>query len=797
VKESYAVEKFALGCIAGVATILFLPERGLLSSDFLFGVLCVLAGLNVYFYRRRRFSVWSCIVLGGLGLCVGLMISHSQVLHLLQQAQAVSVQNVTAEFRIQKIQHIGDYQTAIVKNTANRQLYYVTWNDSSPVKAGEIWRLKIRQRPLSSRLNQGGMDRQAWYFSQAITATGTVKSAVKIGDDFSWREAWFHQALRQTADLPQQGLLLALGFGERAWLKPEAWQAYQQTNTAHLIAISGLHIGLAMMLGMGLGRALQFFLPTLWISPLLPSLTGAGLAWIYVNLAGFAAPTSRALVALFLLLSLRFARGYCSPWQLFVYGVAVLLLSSPLMILSASFWLSVGAVFCLILWYRIFPLHAVRWSEQPIPSKVRWIFALFHLQFGLLWLFTPIQIALFNGVSWAGFAVNLIAVPFFSFFLVPLVLFAVLTNGALGSWRLADQFAQWITHLIMRFDGYWLTVSEKTGWILTALLTCCLLIFIRWLYRERAAVGPPLAAYGHSRSGRARLGFSLENKPAERPFIVSGCLLLLLFCAVHWGYLWWREPDWRVETLDVGQGLATLIVKNQRAVLYDTGVAWEGGSMAEIEILPYLQRQGIVPDKLILSHDDKDHSGGAQTILQAYPEIELITPSHENYGKIDRTFCLRGQSWRWQNLRFDVLSPAKIAARAENADSCIVSVSDGIHRVLLTGDADVATENQIIDRLGKTDVLQVGHHGSKTSTGSRLVRRIRPEIALISSGRWNPWHFPHPSVVERLLRAQSAVKNTAVFGQISVHFNGEKMSVETMRTDFSPWYRGFIGESRK
>ncbi|PHI41254.1 DNA internalization-related competence protein ComEC/Rec2 [Actinobacillus succinogenes] len=774
-------------------SILFLPGSRLLSLDSLFGVLFIFIVLNAYFYSRRKPRAFS-IALLGLGGCVGVAISHTQALHLFEQAQAVSVRNITAEFRIQKVQHSGDYQTAIVRNTANRQLNYVTWNNPLPVKAGEIWRLEMRQRPLSSRLNQGGSDRQAWYFSQGITATGTVKSAVKIRDDFSWRETRFHQAFERTAALSQQGLLLALGFGERAWLSPEIRKVYQRTNTAHLIAISGLHIGLAMMLGTVLGRVLQFFLPTIRISPLFPLFTGVSLAWIYVNLAGFAVSTSRALLALLLVTGLRMTRGYCSAWQLFIYGVALLLLSNPLMVLSVGFWLSAGAVFCLILWYRIFPLRAVRWRNRPIPVKVRWIFALLHLQFGLLWLFTPVQVALFNGFSWAGLAANLIAVPFFSFLLVPLVLFAVLTDGAGATWQIADQLAQWIARLIMRFDGYWLTVSEKTGWILTALLTLCLLMFIRRLYRELAQPAPSLPSHTPSLGG-----FSLfsENKPAELSGIVIGCLLLLSLCGGRLAYLWLQEPDWRVETLDVGQGLATLIVKNQRAVLYDTGVAWEGGSMAEIEILPYLQRQGIVPEQLILSHDDKDHAGGARVILRTYPDIELITPSHKNYGKTDRTFCVKGLNWHWQGLTFEALSPAEIVPRAENGDSCIIRVSDGIHRVLLTGDADVAAENRIIDRLGKINVLQVGHHGSKTSTGSRLVRQIRPDIALISSGRWNPWHFPHPSVTERLIRVQSAVKNTAVSGQISVRFHGGKMALETVRTDFSPWYRGFIGESTK
>ena len=110
--------------------------------------------------------------------------------------------------------------------------------------------------------------------------------------------------------------------------------------------------------------------------------------------------------------------------------VAFLLFCDPLMPLSVSFWLSVGAVTCLIVWYRYVPLSIIEWRHQKLSRKVRWILGLFHLQLGLLILFTPIQLFFFNGLALNGFLANLIAVPLYSFLLVPLILFAVLTQGA-------------------------------------------------------------------------------------------------------------------------------------------------------------------------------------------------------------------------------------------------------------------------------------------------------------------------------------------------------------------------------
>ncbi|HBO39400.1 MAG TPA: DNA internalization-related competence protein ComEC/Rec2, partial [Pasteurellaceae bacterium] len=161
-------------------------------------------------------------------------------------------------------------------------------------------------------------------------------------------------------------------------------------------------------------------------------------------------------------------------------------------------------------------------------------------------------------------------------------------------------------------------------------------------------------------------------------------------------------------------------------------------------------------------HDDNDHVGGATEIMTQYPALKLMTPSRQNYLTTDRTFCVNGLKQQWQGLRLTVLSPQRTVERAGNKDSCVLLIEDGQYRVLLTGDADIRTENRFAQGLGKIDVLQAGHHGSKTSTGHELVTQIRPTISLISSGRWNRWRFPHQEVIQRLREAQSEIYNTAV-----------------------------------
>ena len=476
------------------------------------------------------------------------------------------------------------------------------------------------------------------------------------------------------------------------------------------------------------------------------------------------------------------------------------------MLLSTSFWLSVGAVTCLIIWYQCFPLSLLHWRGKPLTSspwrKVRYIFGLFHLQLGLLWLFTPIQLFFFNGISLNSFIANLIAVPLYSFILVPLVLFAVLTQGSWNTWWLANDLAEKITALLAPLQDHWLAISLSQSLWITLVLTCLFLGLLYYVYKPQKPLSSPLELAKYARlkgfhlAAECTLSFSLK-----KTIYGLGCGLIV-FCSTTLAHYSLSRPNWQLDTLDVGQGLATLIVKDGKSVLYDTGSSWAGGSMAQLEILPYLQRQGIQLEWLILSHDDNDHSGGARAILSAYPDIQLTTASQKRYGEKntaenDRTFCLAGKQWTWQGLSFTVLSPDNIVPRAENPDSCTLLLNDGKHHILLTGDADLSVEYKILPKLDKIHVLQVGHHGSKTSTGEAFVRHTQPDIALISSSRWNPWHFPHQTVIDRLTQHHAKLYNTAEDGQIRVLFEKNDIKIQTARAEFSPWYSRLIGLTGK
>lgn len=792
---------FALIIFISALSLLYFPVFLLLPLEITF-ILSTLLFLLWLIFTYFQFHLLKKIIGSLLLIIICMGYFHHQALDLYRLSSEIKLlpKKVNVEFQIIDILHQGNYQTAIIKtvlpNEKEYRRIYINWQQKERLNLGEVWRGELRLRAVSSRLNFGGFDRQKWLLAKGISAYANVKSAVKITQNLDWRQKRLQQALIQTKPLSAQGLLIALGFGERAWLKSDTWLVYQQTNTAHLIAISGLHISLAMLIGFWLARLFQFSLPTKWITPNFPLVIGALVAWIYAALAGFSIPTFRAIIALLVLIIFRLCRAYCTPWRALIRVIALLVIFDPFMLLSVSFWLSVGAVSCLILWYQLVPLRLIQWQgkslEQSPLKYLRYILGLFHLQLGLFLLFTPLQLYFFHGFSITGLTANLISVPFFSLILIPLILFAVFTNGSFSSWYWANQLAEWITQSISWQSGNWVDISTKNSVIITALLALLYLMYLYWLYLQHQIKSKKSSLLLRKPSG---LNFNREVLPSL--LIIRNSMkaswILIIGCVIFYCDSLFSQPKWKLETLDVGQGLATLIVKNNRAILYDTGAAWRNGSMAELEIIPYLQRQGIQLDWLILSHDDNDHSGGAKAILKAYPNVNLMMPSWQNYGKTDRMFCQKGSQLKWQGLTFSVLSPPRPVQRANNPDSCILLVNDGINRVLLTGDADVGTENQILAELDQIDVLQVGHHGSKTSTSERFVNKIKPKIALISSGRWNAWGFPHHLVTERLTKVESDIYNTALLGQISLHFDNNIIKIYTARDDFSPWYQGIIG----
>ena len=280
--------------------------------------------------------------------------------------------------------------------------------------------------------------------------------------------------------------------------------------------------------------------------------------------------------------------------------------------------------------------------------------------------------------------------------------------------------------------------------------------------------------------------------------------------------LWWqpeRPAHGQFELLapDVGQGNAVLVRTAGHALLYDAGPRFGPGSDAGDRVLvPLLRARGERLDRLLLSHRDSDHTGGAAAVLAAHPQADLwgsLEEGHalESQGARTVTRCEAGQQWTWDGVRFEVLHPPagalddKGALRSHrsarddgtNAASCVLRITaavlPGMPRraspvggreegpdehggasALLVGDIGQAQETALAAAgvLVPADVLLVPHHGSRSSSGPALLDAVRPRTAVVQAAYRNRYGHPAPDVLARYVERGAQVVDSPWCGAL-------------------------------
>ena len=625
--------------------------------------------------------------------------------------------------------------------------------------AGQRWLMRLKVRAVHGQLNEGLFDRQRYAIASHLPLTGRFAQADVIDARCSLRAGFINRLAQSLASRPWRPVMLALAAGERATVSPDVNRLLQQTGTAHLMAISGLHISLLGMLGWGAARALQLVMPGRYLSWRLPLVCALLAMSAYGWLSGFQPPAQRTVVAAACWTLLRLSGRSWSSLDVWLCCIAAILLLDPVAALSESLWLSAFAVGVLIFWFRWVPMGA--W---PRGGAARRAWGLVHLQLGLLFLLLPIQIAVFNGFSWTSLAANLLAVPLVTLAVIPLLIAGMLLNllGPTvleqGAWLLADRLLAGLFWCLRTLPDGWVSVGRQ------------------W---QGAVMLPWLAV----------VLWRLRGWQSYR-----ACWLTLGVLAL---FPLWKRPEpqsWSVTLLDVGQGLSAVIARNGRAILYDTGPAWPGGDSGQQVIVPWLRWQNLRPEGVILSHEHLDHRGGLGSVQAAWPGLWVRSPLREE-GHLD---CFRGTRWRWQGLTFSVLWPLPDTRLVGNNRSCVVKVDDGKHSALLTGDIEMAGEKMMLSRYWQhlsSTLVQVPHHGSRTSSSPMLLRRVGGAIALASASRYNAWRMPADSVRARYLAYGYRWFDTPRQGQITVTFTAQGWQIRSLRDQIlRRWYHPWFGD---
>lgn len=733
-----------LGFCLGVLSLLWWPWT---SFPILLAVLLSAAIVALWALYARRY--WCLGLALGLGYAQWVILDHRQITDALpiesEYTTIIGVVN-TLSVSDNPIKNIT-FRTISVEDPLfppNKQPIIRLYNKNGlPLAQGEKWRFRVKWSQPSSELNRAGFDKEAWLVGMGIHGEGVIFSGTLLSSQISWRQKQLDRHWPQMVNLSFSGTLLALGFGDRQGLSDEWRTTLQQSGLAHLLAISGLHISLVFGLSYWVLLRIR---GERWIAiqPLALWWIALSMAGLYATLAGWGMSTVRAwgMCAIWLILKTLGMR--LSGTQLLLCLFSLCLLAFPLSVFQVGFWLSffaVAAIFAL-LWLRDIRMQAWSQWQQAIA-----------LQLGLFVLLLPIQWTIFGGVSVFSVLANLLAIPLVSLVSVPCVLLALCFG--FSSWLSA--LFWWLADLSV-LPVYALAQFGQMGWLSSNVPA--------WFW------------------GICGLGMALLFRRYWVMWLSFSGLLTLISLSVPLG--------WQLRFLDVGHGLATVIERNNRYLLFDTGASWENGSMAERAILPFLSANKGQLDGIILSHDDNDHLGGLPTLLTKYPNV-WIRRSQEDKTSLP---CVQGESWRWQGLTFRVVWPPKLVKRAYNRHSCTVVISDETFsavptRVLLTGDLDALGEILSLRHpwMAKVDIVQVPHHGSLTSSTQTWVDAIAPKIAVATTGRNNPWNLPK-SVVKTRYRSNGALWfDTAQFGQVDVSLGLGKHQVNTARLDDNRWFR--------
>jgi len=669
---------------------------------------------------------------------------------------------------------------------------------------GQIWQLLVKLKPAHGLANIGGFNYQVWLLQQQVVATGYVKPEVKnitsdptinknqlLHAQLSWRQYLYQQLKALLADEPLRALILALGFGERGELTRAHWQVLSATATQHLIAISGLHIGIVAFASFIFIRAVIRFLPInlllrqSWQLKLmaynvtyLPVLLSCLLAWYYAYLAGFAIPTLRALVMLLLFWSFKLISVQLSLLRWLLLAIVIILLIWPLSLLSASFWLSISALVIIFATFSRFNIMMTKQTKVVIKASLitlekapeplvkkhwrnfksrawQWLKTLVVMQLALTLAMLPIAASLSYQLPLAAFFANVVAVPLMSVTVIPLTLLAVIVLPF--SHEVASILAD-LALLSLSVVWQWLTYLTSLKWTLLAVsyqqIQAILLVFVI-------------------------VALSCFFRISKGKFVA---VLSLSFFAIVLEFLPSQHArEWQLSVLDVGHGLAIVIEKNRHVFIYDTGASYPSGfNMADAALIPYLKHQGYqAVDSVMISHNDNDHAGGLAP-LKAQIAIAGVIANDPALAP-DR-FCLAGQSFIWQELRFEVLSPTQ-AKGDKNDDSCVVTVSDGLHRVLIPGDISRKQEQRLlnvatISKKLASDLLIAPHHGSKSSSSRQFLTAVAPRFAVFSVGYLNRWQMPSKEILSRYKALETTTFITAELGMVTFKFNQNNNKVD-------------------
>ena len=644
---------------------------------------------------------------------------------------------------------------------ALQRIKVASYGSFAPALNQVCWFYARLKAPVGAR-NPGGRNRELGYLIDRISAIGYViehpsnDCAVdtKLGSLDGLREKLSHAIDQSNISAGAGAVLKSISLGNRSELSAKQRELFKRTGTAHLLAISGLHISLVATFVFILSRTLTLTVfggRYVLIIYRFAVMMAIGAAGGYAALADFALPTQRAfIVVLISSIALLNAKQMLSFHTLLVAALLMLMID-PLAALSLSFWMSFTAVAMLLL------MRAIRgqlgWWRAALNTHV-------VLSIGSL----PLMLTFSDSFPLCAPLANFVAVPLMCFVIIPLTL------GGIVAAMLK----------LPLFDLLWTVAAE--------------FFELLWWFLEltQQYLPSPVIPVTPTSLQIVLLGMSvvvmLVPLIPHRWLFISVCVANIFFA---------RQSnldvgEFRLTVLDVGQGLSVLVETAEHLLVYDTGPAFGGYSAGEAIVLPALRKLGFERvDRIIISHSDNDHAGGLGALVNGTEIVAPIISSQPLQG-FDTAACNAGQQWDWDGVTFNVLAPSAEAIGSKNDLSCVVKVAGRFGSALLPGDIEAHTEAWLIQQhspLLAADILIAPHHGSSTSSTVDFVEAVAAKFVVFTAGFHNRFDFPHAEPVSRYTTRGSDTLISSEFGALIFEVRHGELSIDAQREMPLRWHR--------
>jgi competence protein ComEC len=657
--------------------------------------------------------------------------------------------------------------------------------------------------------NPGAFDYPAYLATQGIFLEGWTRDPVEVvpaaqgsavlGAIFQMRRLLL-QRLGAAMPAPEAGLLKAMVLGDRSGLSREMNQAFLDSGTYHILAISGLNVSLLAGTLFGLLRLLR-------VSPRIAAVAAALLVTLYAGLAGGGASVVRAAVMAnaYLLAVVLDRRG--DLLNSLALSALALLWWNPRFLLDVGFQLTYLATLGIIL---ILARGETRLA--PLPWWLRWPLASAVITVAATAMTLPVLASAFNRVALVGILANLPIVPLSGLITALGTAASALLLVTPTGFPWLHQVNGWLVDLLFataRWFAAWPVSTVRIYTPTAGMLVTYYAMGAAWLLgtTPASANGPPLARRVHTalpwvkdsfgEPGLVQTGVAGAHHRRWARWLAVACGLLLVGQVLLRLHLPEGTPRVRMTLLDVGQGEAIFLeLPGRRRMLVDAGgVPGDRFDIGARVVTPFLLHAWIGHlDVLALTHAQADHIGGAPSILRSFSvgevwsgdvPVQSVTflwiQEYLRHRRIPHRIVSAGfPVVQWHEAAIEVLHPRSRPARAPlrgvgrpsrpNDASLVLKVSLGDRAALLTGDIERGGEAALLRARQpiRAQVLKVPHHGSRTSSALPFLDAVKPEVALVSVGYRNRFHHPHPEVVARYRALGARLLRTDLNGAISV-----------------------------